>query len=217
MAGQDSAFGRLMKDFLFFVGKTETELSAEIGLSLNKVSAAMKGRYQLKKDHLDRLVEALTKWGVVLTDEDRAQLLALWWLSVDDAAISDDLVSMLMYAMSAFVKYVPMDELIRDGWLATSSDQPLGSPIPPAVVAPPQKEVRFHALLQQLIDNWCGATGTLRGAAAAIGIDPVTLSQYARGWSHPYYEATLQRVMDGLELVDDDRAALLAAWQRDLS
>ena len=78
MSSTTSPFGQLLQAYLFFVGMTETQLAGEIGLSLNKVSAAIHGKYRLKRDHVDRIVAELTKRGVNWTEADRAEFLAMW-------------------------------------------------------------------------------------------------------------------------------------------
>jgi len=89
MGSEKTSFGQLLTDYLFVVGETETHLADEIGLSLNKVSAAIHGKYRLKRDHFDRVVIALTNWGMQLTEEERADLLAAWRRSTRKVAHGD--------------------------------------------------------------------------------------------------------------------------------
>src|SRR6266496_2620260 len=82
MATEPSPLGRLLKDYLFFLDKKETDLAEAIGLSPNKVSAAIHGRYRLQRDHVERAMSAVAAWGLHLTDEAHDELLLAWRSSV---------------------------------------------------------------------------------------------------------------------------------------
>src|SRR5438128_1246244 len=73
MATEPSRFGQLLKGYLFFAGKTEADLASVIGISPNKLSAAIHGKYRLKRDHVDRTVIELK-----LTQEESAKFLEAW-------------------------------------------------------------------------------------------------------------------------------------------
>jgi plasmid maintenance system antidote protein VapI len=85
MSSTTCLFGKLLQAYLFFVGMTETQLAAAIGISLNKVSAAIHGKYRLKRDYVDRILAELSKRGVGLTEEDHAELLNAWSQSMRSA------------------------------------------------------------------------------------------------------------------------------------
>jgi hypothetical protein len=78
MATEPNPLGRLLKDYLFLLDKKETHLAEAIGLSPNKVSAAIHGRYRLKRDHFDSIVTTLADWKIRLTEKDHAELLDAW-------------------------------------------------------------------------------------------------------------------------------------------
>ncbi len=78
MASKPSRFGRIIKGYLFAVGMTEKELSAKIGLCLNKLSAALHGKYHLSREHLDLTLAVLADRGVHLHDEACDELLDAW-------------------------------------------------------------------------------------------------------------------------------------------
>lgn len=76
MRSEDSAFGQMLRGWLFFMGKTETDLANDIGLSLNKLSAAIHGSYRLKRDYIERIAQTLE-----LTGEDYEELVEAWTAS----------------------------------------------------------------------------------------------------------------------------------------
>jgi len=82
MATDPSPLGRLVKDYLFLLDKKETDLAKAIGISPNKMSAAIHARYRLRRDHVDRMVCVVAEWGFPLTDERYEELLQAWRSSV---------------------------------------------------------------------------------------------------------------------------------------
>jgi plasmid maintenance system antidote protein VapI len=78
MASETSRLGQLLKGYLFLVGKTETDLANEMGLSRSRLSAAIHGTYRLKRDHIDSIVAAFTQWERPLTEESSVELLEAW-------------------------------------------------------------------------------------------------------------------------------------------
>ncbi len=111
MATEPSRFGRLLKGYLFFAGKTVTQLALAIGVSPNKLSAAIHGKYHLKRDHVDLIVAELQ-----LTREDSAEFLKAWQ-SVSERPLprfSEAQITQLRALVAGF----------EPGWLATEHVHP---------------------------------------------------------------------------------------------